>query len=426
MSGMKRNVVLALAVAAAVAAPSAFATNGYFQHGYGMKAQGMGGAGVAYAQDSLAAATNPAGMALIGDRMDVGLTWFRPNREGEIAGNAFPGVDGSYDANAKQDFFIPEFGYNKMMNNNMSLGVSVYGNGGINTSYTTPIPLFSGTNSAGVDLSQLFISPTLAFKLTPEHSVGIAINFAYQQFKATGLQSFDNATFSSSPGNVTDNGYDSSTGWGARIGWTGQITQAVTLGATYQTKTSMGEFDKYKGLFAEQGKFDIPSNYAVGIAIKATPKTVVAFDIEEIKYSDSAAVNNKIDPLLSGVKLGSDNGPGFGWDDMTVYKLGISHELSNDLTVRAGWNYGKQPISNNQTLFNMLAPGVVENHLTLGATWKLAKNSEISGMYMHAFKNTVNGSGSIPPGFPPSGFGGGEANLTMYQDSLGIAWGKKW
>ena len=90
MSGMKRNVVLALAVAAAVAAPSAFATNGYFQHGYGMKSQGMGGAGVAYAQDSLAAATNPAGMALIGDRMDVGVSWFRPIREGEIAGNAAP------------------------------------------------------------------------------------------------------------------------------------------------------------------------------------------------------------------------------------------------------------------------------------------------------------------------------------------------
>ncbi len=50
MSGMKRNVVLALAVAAAVAAPSAFATNGYFSHGYGMKAQGMGGA-VWHAED---------------------------------------------------------------------------------------------------------------------------------------------------------------------------------------------------------------------------------------------------------------------------------------------------------------------------------------------------------------------------------------
>ncbi len=166
---------------------------------------------------------------------------------------------------------------------------------------------------------------------------------------------------------MTNNGYDSSTGWGSRIGWIGQITQAVTLGATYQTKMSMGEFDKYKGLFAEQGKFDIPSNYALASPIKATPKTVVAFDIEEIKYTDSAAVSNKIDPLLSGVQLGSDNGPWFRLGRHDGLQVGhLSMKVSNDLTVRAGWNHGKQPIPSSQTLFNMLAPGVVEDHLTLG------------------------------------------------------------
>ena len=45
----------------------------------------------------------------------------------------------------------------------------------------------------------------------------------------------------------------------------------VTLGATYQTKTKMGKFSQYSGLFAEQGSFDIPSNYGVGAAVKATP-----------------------------------------------------------------------------------------------------------------------------------------------------------
>ena len=72
----------------------------------------------------------------------------------------------------------------------------------------------------------------------------------------------------------------------------------------------------------------------------------------------------------------------------------------------------------------MLAPGVVENHLTLGATWTLADKSEVTVGYMHAFSKTVSGSGSIPPGAPP-GFGGGEANLKMQQNSLGIAYGRK-
>ena len=31
---------------------------------------------------------------------------------------------------------IPEFGYNRMVNNNLALGVTVYGNGGMNTDYS--------------------------------------------------------------------------------------------------------------------------------------------------------------------------------------------------------------------------------------------------------------------------------------------------
>jgi long-chain fatty acid transport protein len=63
---------------------------------------------------------------------------------------------------------------------------------------------------------------------------------------------------------------------------------------------------------------------------------------------------------------------------------------------------------------------VVENHLTLGATWALSPSSELSLAYMHAFSKKVKGAGSIP-----GLFGGGNANLKMHQDSLGIAYGMK-
>ena len=52
---------LALAFALTLAAPvNVFATNGMWMIGYGAKATGMGGAGVAYPQDAMAAAYNPA------------------------------------------------------------------------------------------------------------------------------------------------------------------------------------------------------------------------------------------------------------------------------------------------------------------------------------------------------------------------------
>ncbi len=407
-------------VGLATISSSAFATDGYFSDGYGMKAKGMAGVSIAQPQDTLAAANNPAGMVLQGDRLDVGVDWFRPIRTSTITGNGGgAAVNGSYDANDKKNFFIPEFGYNKMLNQDMSVGVSVYGNGGMNTSYTKPIPLF-GTTNAGIDLSQLFIAPTFSMKVNQSNSIGIAVNFAYQRFQATGLQNFKAA--SSSPNNLTDNGYDSSTGWGVKLGWIGQITPDLSFGVAYQSKTSMGKFDKYKGLFAEQGGFDIPENYGAGFAWKVMPAWTVSGDIKQIQYSKVAAVGNLVDCLtITGTcQLGANNGAGFGWNNMTVYKLGVSYQQSQNLTLRAGYSYGKQAIPSSQTMFNMLAPAVNNDHVTLGATWTLANKSEVTVAYMHAFNNTVSGSKSIP-----AAYGGGNANLAMYQDSLGVAYGVK-
>jgi long-chain fatty acid transport protein len=417
---MKLNkIVVSLIAAGVMTSPFAYATNGYFAHGYGMKAKGMAGAGIALPQDSLAAATNPAGMANAGDRVDLGLDWFSPNRESTISSNG-AGLNGTYSGNGTSNFFIPEFGYNKMVNPNMSLGVSVYGNGGMNTDYkNSPFAAFGGTSPAGVNLEQLFIAPTWAMKINSGNSVGVSLNLAYQSFEAKGLQPF--AGMSSDTTKLTNNGKDTSTGYGVRLGWSGQITPAVTLGATYQTKTKMGKFSKYAGLFAEQGGFDIPANYGVGLAFSANPATTIAVDIQTIQYGDVKAIANT---NSAGGPLGANNGAGFGWQNMTVYKLGVSHAYNADFMVRAGFSTTKQPIPSSQTFFNVLAPGIVENHLTLGSTWTLQNKSELSLAYMHAFSKSVNGAGSIAPGGPP-GMGGGEANLKMHEDSLGIAYSWK-
>jgi long-chain fatty acid transport protein len=414
-----RKLLLAAATAAALAPLAAQATTGYFAHGYGIKAKATGGVGIALPQDSLAAASNPAGMAWIGNRADLGVEWFMPDRSAEIAGNGF-GMSGTYDGNGAASFLIPEFGYNRMLSPNMSLGISVYGNGGMNTTYeTNPFGAIGGVGEAGVDLMQLFIAPTVAWK-SGNHSFGISLNLAYQRFEANGLQPFIAA--SSSGGNVTNQGYDDSTGWGVRVGWTGQVTPTVMLGATYQSKTSMSKFDKYRGLFANQGEFDIPENYGAGIAWKASPALTVAGDVVRINYGDIPAVGNPADCLFAGAcALGSTNGPGFGWQNTTVYKLGVTYELNPKVTLRGGYVTLKQPIPSSQTFFNILAPGVVEDHLTLGATWKTAGNGELTVMYMHAFEKKVNGAGSIP-----GAYGSGEANLKMSQDSLGVAYGWKY
>jgi long-chain fatty acid transport protein len=420
---MRISLKLKVALLPVLLAPGlVLATNGYFSHGFGVKSQGLAGVGIALPQDGLAAATNPAGSAFVGDRLDLGATWFRPWRGAEISGNG-AGLNGVYDGNDSKNFFIPELGYVKQLSPQWAAGVAVYGNGGMNTDYgQNPWRSFGATGSAGINLEQLFISPSLAFKVNENHALGLAFNLAYQRFEAKGLQPFDAAPpagATSSVGSLTNRGVDSSTGWGVRLGYTGKLTPDLTFGLTWASKTKMGNFEKYKGLFAEQGSFDIPANYGVGLAWQATKALTLAADVQKIDYSDIKSVGNPLGLLLTGNFLGTANGPGFGWKDVTVLKLGTSYDI-NDWTLRSGLSHASQPVPKDQTFLNILAPGVVQDHLSLGATWRNGKSGELSLSYTHGFKKTVKGSDSIPVGY-----GKGEVDIHLSEDIFGLAYGWK-
>jgi len=406
--------VLALAFAPA----SAFATLGYFAHGYGLKAKGMGGVAIALPQDAMSGITNPANLGFVGNRLDVELEWFRPIRDAQVVGaNPFMGT---WNGSGRKNFLIPGMGFNRMIRPDLALGILVYGNGGMNTYYdSNPFGAVGGSNPGGVDYMQLFVSPTIAWKPNENHSIGLSVNFVYHQFGAQGLEGF--TAFSASGANMTNRGRDNSTGIGFRLGWTGKISESVTLGAMIQPKTDMGKLGRYQGLFRNGGDLDVPATYGVGIAVKATPKLTIAGDIQQIDYAKVPAIGTSSTCLFEGTcgLFGSSSGPGFGWRNMTTYKIGANYEVSRSLTVRAGFATGKQPIPGSQTLLNILFPAVVQDHITLGATWTVGAMDFTAG-YMHALKKTVSGSGSIP-----LGFGSGEANLKMYQDSLGVAVGWK-
>lgn len=380
-------------------------------------------------QDTFAAGHNPAGMALVGDRMDVGLTWFRPSREAEIQGSPFGGIwDGDFDGDGTENFFMPEFGYNRMVREDLSLGVAVYGNGGMNTDYDDGIRAFNGAakfpSDTGIDMGQIYVVPTVALRFNERHSIGVGLNLVGQYMRIKGIQNFDTAAFSSAPGKVTNNGYDYSFGVGVRIGWVGEINDRLTLGATYASKTSMSDLDDYEGILADGGNFDIPENYGLGLAFKASEKLTLAVDVVEIKYSDIDSINNDGPTTNPNWRpMGTRQGAGFGWDDQTVYKLGIAWQATPEWTLRAGYNHGESVIRENQTLLNILAPATVEDHLTLGATWALDKNHELTFHYMHAFEEEIKGQGSMQPAAPlPEGVSLGEADIKMSQNAFGVGY----
>jgi long-chain fatty acid transport protein len=459
---MKNTKIAALLFAIGISV-QAFATDGYFGHGYGMKAKGMGGAATASTSDSFGGANNPASMVWVGDRLDVGMDLFSPRRSAERSGSLAGINTGGSVSSDSNLFFIPEFGYNKMLGSNMSAGVTVYGNGGMNTNYRggqiaggagtvcnnfnpgyASYNMLCGTGNLGVNFIQLIVAPTFSIKVNKDNSFGVSLLLGYQKFAAQGVDGFYGFTPApvvplAANNYLTNRGYDDAHGYGMRLGWMGRITENVSLGAAYSTKMTMSKFDKYRDLFAGQGNFDVPESLNLGISVRATPNLTIAADYERIGYSGIKSVGNPSTNTgnstqgtgFTTASLGCDSCRGFGWQSVNVFKLGAEYQYSQNLVLRAGFNHGDNPIQGRDVTFNILAPGVIQDHYTLGFTYGLSKDSELTMAYTHASENSVtapsllNNWVTTTPGVP-GGIGiAGNETIKMYQDTLGIAYGMK-
>ncbi len=437
----RRSLALAL-VFGLMAPATVFATNGYFMIGWGAKASGMGGAGVAYPQDGMAAAYNPAGMTEVGEaRLDATLELFRPPRSVYHDSDLLPANERS-----KDDMYpIPAIGaVLSDPGTPFAMGMAVVG-AGAGTRYSQKDgslfdPAGGGTayKQAGVFLMQMQMLPSIAFRLDEDHSVGFTFVIAMQTFRAFGLETFVDLGYSDNADGLTNRGNDWSFGGGYRLGWLGKFfDKRLNIGVNYAPEVKMQRFNRYKGLFPRRGEFDIPENYTLGFAFKATPKATIAFDIQQINYSKIPGIGNlgpsvtnpnDLNPACPGAdtaecKLGGEKGMGFGWKNQIAYKLGMDYKYRKDLTLRAGYNYSKTPIQPDQILFNFMAPATVEKHITFGATWALDKESDITVGFMHAFQNTLKGRTPFGPGSKI--VEGSNASISMSQTSLSVAYGLK-
>jgi long-chain fatty acid transport protein len=435
---MRFTVKHAVFATACVAAFPAQATNGYFLPGFGIRAEGMGGVGIAYGTDTLSTAANPANAVKIGKRGDIGFAIFNPERHASVgtdAGGASPfGFHGDVESDAKY-FIMPEMGFSMPVSDKLHFSLAVVGNGGMNTTY--PENFFSFMDSqpprdekVGVDMMQLLVPITAAYKVNDSHALGVSLVLAETRFRAYGLQAFQvfdkGFTITADPDHLTNKGYDYSYGAGVKVGWLGDfLDDRLSVGLSYASRSYMTEFDEYAGLFAEQGDFDIPENYGIGIAIKPVRNLVLAADVTRINYSDIASVGNPgmSTPIGPGgvpsipdssKELGNDDGMGFGWEDQTVYKVGVQYGMNNRLQLRAGYNYGKSPIPDNMVTFNLLAPATVEKHYSVGFSYLANDNLEVSGTYMYAASHSQSACGQNIVNC---------ASFNMHQNVFGITFG---
>lgn len=373
---MKKPVnALAAAFLMAGLAVNSFATNGDNMIGVGPTSRSMGGTGIAAPLDAISAIfSNPAALSqLSGSQFDFAGTYFAPSVKADVkSGMLGNWKDDSQDA----AYAIPAIGLATPINDKMNFGIAAYGVSGMGVDYRNEDPKNTNTK-----VSVMKFVPAVSYKYGAfSYGAGLDIDYQAADFGA---------------------GLSHNYAIGARLG-AGYEYGKWNMGLTYVTRQTVdhkriydfngvgltGTFDgTYDNL-----KLANPAQYGAGVSYKGLDKWVLSADVKYIDWANA------------------DGYKDFGWQSQTVYALGVQNQTTDKLTLRAGWNYGKNPLKKHDNFnaggttnvqgmtmstfgyeyFRLIGfPGIVENHLTIGAGYEFSPKFALNLGYKRAFATTM-------------------------------------
>ena len=396
------NKRLAITVAALTAVTIQIqATEGINLIGIGPVQQGTAGAGVASAKDSTWLILNPAGLTDVEMSVDASFQIFAPVRTVDSTVSQRANPDGSGSVGEQEDssaFVIPSIStsFGCCHGENGSLGLGIYGTSGMGVDYgnnrISQDPL-GGSQSTGDMMTELSIAKmtaTYAYKFGDSgFSLGAGPIFVISQFKTDMLNP--------NTGAYSSGDWDTAYGGGAIIG-ANQHFGRFTVGGSYMTEQWMGEFKDYDIL---AGSFNLPQQATVGAAYNVLDNLELVLDYRWLGWGE-------LDTL----------GGQFGWENQNIVKAGVTWGVTDALTLRGGFSYGKSPIPDDQIFANALFPAIMETHLACGASYAWEKWSAHLA-YIHALEAEQTESQGVDMtaggGGPNDGKG---TKVSMYQNSL--------
>ncbi|VVO22237.1 OmpP1/FadL family transporter [Pseudomonas fluorescens] len=329
----------------------------------------MGGASMAFPQSSIIASDNPAGMADLGNRIDGGLQMF------------FGSFHSSFgNENNKDDFKvrvpIPSGGFNHVLDERMSVGMSVYSIGS-GSDYSHEAVPGMGNPDVKTKIAYVNFAPTLSYKVTPDFALGLSVLLGVQQLQARGLVApGPDGSLALSP----SHGIATTTGYGWRVGGLWHINPLLSVGASYSPKMRFGDAKGYKDdlLAIAGGHLDLPEQYGVGVALRVTQDVTLALDYLRIGWGDVGFLNNP---------------QGAGLNSQDVYRVGASWNASKTFTLRAGFKHASEAVDSDHTAANYYSPGILNDSVSAGFTYHLPEQTDISLGYEYHLPDTLHGTG---------------------------------
>ena len=250
-----------------------------------------------------------------------------------------------------------------------TFGLGVFGmvGGGVNYagSNSTPIltprqpPNYFGVGPIYSSTSFLAIALTASQQVTDKLAIGGG------PVVCTGPASFAPAFFAPGPKdayglNTFPNATNARPFWGAgfQIGLLYNLNPSWNLGFSYKSpiwQERYGFNSSVPDLAARRigVQAQVPEIISWGIAYKGFQKALIDLDLRYLDYANTTLYGTK--PLDGGL----------GWSSVFALALGGQYQATEKLTLRAGYLYNTNPIKGTNTLFNIQAPGFMQQMLAL-------------------------------------------------------------
>lgn len=210
----------------------------------------------------------------------------------------------------------------------------------------------------GVGLRRTVLSPAYMQRVGESGQWSLAAVFAYQRFASPGIgpvawnptyDAFASMSASIAPGVADEVSY----GRGVRLDVSDALTEQLRWSLGYQSRVNMDTFNRYRGVYADPGDFDIPSSARFGLDFFATPQLSLTFGVERVMYSEIRPFTSAALPRRFLALLGDATSPAFAWRDLIVYSLGGSWR-SDDGDFSLRYSTREQPMPTSTLLERLL------------------------------------------------------------------------
>jgi long-chain fatty acid transport protein len=403
--------VLTIFSFAVMLSTAAFATNGDNLIGVGPISRAMGGVGIAQPMDAISAVfANPAAMCFgaycPGSEFNFSGTLFMPKVDAKVTNAGTPGLTtaGTFSADSEDNIYpIPAIGFSVPIGSeprNWRFGLAAYGVSGLGVDYRGtsldnstyfPNPPFPAPGAPLVsgDYTQLQImkfAPSIAAQLSPNFSAGLALHINY--------------------GNLDlKNGGSSGFAFGLQPGIIYKPTDNLSLGLTYVSpqKINHKNVSDFDGDGTDDDlELESPQQVGLGIAYDFFGTgLLLETNVKWINWSDAEGYQD------------------FDWKDQWVLAIGAQYKATDKLVLRAGYNYGENPVKEHNNFngattttvqgktlptyyyetFRIIGfPAIVEHHITAGIGYKFTDYFSLDLGFVYAFENTITESGTDPLG----------------------------